>query len=181
MSTGNQKRTRQQRVATVELPPGTWQTLLAQLQRGSVLLRLALCTLVALFLWLFTEGWNPPFSWREGMIPARDIVARVDFEQPDAVATQAKRDRARTLAVAVYDQDPEPLIQLRAELESEIGKLLSVETFAEVDPQLWADFEPPLAAGTPDPTEEQRQERFETFLAAFEEENALEEFATRMT
>ena len=36
MSTGSQKRTRQQRVAAVELPPGFWKTLWFHLQRGGV-------------------------------------------------------------------------------------------------------------------------------------------------
>ena len=180
MPNDTQKRTRQQRVATVELPPGTWRMMLGQLQQGTVLLRLALCSLAALFLWFFTQGWNPPFSWREGDIPQRDVVARVDFEQLDAAATKEKRDRARTVAIAVYYQDPEPLAQLRAELVSEVGKLLSVKSFDEVDQQLWQEFEPPLAAGTPDPTSEERQKRFDAFHEAFAEENALESFSVQM-
>jgi len=87
MSNGNQKRTRQQRVATVELPPGVWGTLASQLRRGSILLRLALCTLVAILLWAFTRGWEPPLNYRLGEIPQRDIIVRVDFQQPDPKKT----------------------------------------------------------------------------------------------
>ena len=180
MSNGNQKRTRQQRVATVELPPGVWGKFVGQLRRGSILLRLALCALVALFLWAFTQGWDPPFTYRQGEIPQRDIVARIDFEQPDFEATSKARQRARDLALAVYDQDPEPLVQLRAHLRSEITKILAAEKIEDVDPTIWAEFEPPLAAGTPDPTEEQRQEQFLRFREAFAEENALEVFSEKM-
>jgi len=176
MSNGNQKRTRQQRVASVELPPGAWGKLADSLRRGRVLLRLALCSLVALTLWAFTQGWNSPFGYRVGERPSRNIVARIDFEQPDLEATREARQRARKLAVAIYDQDPEPLVQLRAHLRSEIAKLLLTETFAEVDQSLWQQFEPPLAEGTPDPTDEQREEQFKRFRESFAEENALDSF-----
>ncbi len=180
MSNGNQKRTRQQRVAAVELPPGVWGTLLAQLRRGNVLLRLGLCGLVALLLWGFTRGWDPPFDDRLGEIPLRDVVARVDFEQIDLKATQDERDRARRLTVAIYHQDAAPLVQLRAELRSEITKLLAAESLADVEPALWQEFAPPLAPGTPDPTPAQREEQFERFRAAFAEENALETFGEQI-
>ena len=112
MSEGNQKRTRQQRVASVELPPGFWRSLLSTIRRGSVLLRLSLCLLVALFLWAFTSGWNPPFNYRLGEIPRRDIVTRIEFQQEDVEATKELQERERSLAIAVYDQDPEPLVQI---------------------------------------------------------------------
>ena len=182
MSNGTtQKRTRQQRVATVELPPGTWGRLAAQLRRGSVLLRLALCTVAALVLWAFTKGWDPPFTYTEGEIPQRDIIARIDFDQPDKEATEKLRQKERELAMAVYDQDPQPIVQLRAQLRNQITKLLSAETLADVDQELWSEFQPTLAPGTPDPTEEQRQQQFERFRAAFAEENAFEQFGQRMT
>ncbi len=176
MSNGNQTRTRQQRVATVELPPGPWGTLLGQLRRGRVLLRLALCALVALALLVFTRGWDPPFNYRVDDIPARDIVASVDFEQIDEKATDEARNRARRLAMAMYDQDPEPLVQLRAQLSSELSKLLLAEKFSEIAPELWQEFQPQLAAGTPDPTPEERQAQFDRFRDAFSAENAMETY-----
>ncbi|MCG8451108.1 MAG: hypothetical protein MI725_16185, partial [Pirellulales bacterium] len=181
MSNGSQQtRTRQQRVANVELPPGTWGRLLAQLKRGSILLRLALCALVAMASWAFTSGWDPPFPYRLGQIPVRDVVARIDFQQPDLEATNKARQKARDLTLAVYDQDPQPLEQLRAQLRNEITKLLAAETLNDVDQQLWSQFEPTLAPGTPDPTDEQRQEQFQRFREAFAEENALEQFSEQM-
>ena len=180
MSNGSQKRTRQQRVATVELPPGVWGKFVGQLRRGSILLRLALCALVALSLWAFTRGWDPPFTYRLGEIPQRDIVARVHFEQLDLEATSKAKQRARDMTLAVYDQDPEPLVQLRAQLRNEITKLLAAETLEDVDQEVWSQFEPTLALGTPDPTLDQRQEQFQRFREAFAKENALEQFSERM-
>jgi putative nucleotidyltransferase with HDIG domain len=171
-----QKRTRQQRVASVELPPGVWGTLTSNLRRGHVLLRLALCALVALILWGFTTGWDPPFDYQTGQIPTRNVIARIDFDQPDLEATEDARKQARKLAFAVYDQDPEPLIQLRAQLRSEIGKLLAAETFEQIDTDLWNAFQVSLDTDTLDLTEEERHAQFQHFREEFSEENALDEF-----
>ena len=180
MSNDNQTRTRQQRVATVELPPGPMGAILGQLRRGSVLLRLAICTLMALFLVVFTRGWDPPFNHRLNDIPQRDIVASIKFDQIDIEATEIERDKERGFVMATYDQDAEPLVQLRAQLTSEISKLLSAEKATDVDPQLWKEFEPPLAAGTPDPTNEEREAQFARFREAFAEENSLDNYEAQI-
>ena len=103
--------------------------MLGQLQQGTVLLRLALCSLAALFLWFFTQGWNPPFSWREGDIPQRDVVARVDLSNSMRLPRRKSATAHEPWRSPSIYQDPEPLAQLRAELVSEVGKLLSVKSF----------------------------------------------------
>jgi hypothetical protein len=180
MSTGSQKRTRQQRVATVELPPGMWKSLWNTLQRGSVLVRLALCGLAAAFLLVFTRSWDPPFSHRAGEVPHRDLVARLPFEQLDTAATKQAQAEARRRAVAEFDQNPEPLVQLRGQLVNDISKLLAAKTLDEVDAELWKQFQPPLAAGTPDPTDEERRQQFARFRDAFAEEGALTSFEEKL-
>ena len=175
-----QKRTRQQRVATVELPPGYWGSLWGQLQRGSVLLRIGICVIAAILMLIFTRGWDPPFRYRLNQVPERSIVASVDFEQPDKVATDEARKRARELTVAVYDQDPASLEQLRAELRLELDKLLAADTFDDVNLDLWQQFQPPLAEGTPDPTDEERAEQFQRLKESLATETALETFDSKI-
>jgi putative nucleotidyltransferase with HDIG domain len=180
MATGPQKRTRQQRVAAVELPPGFWKSVWAQLQRGGVLLRLALCGVVAIFLWAFTRGWDPPFSYRQDDVVRRAIVARVDFKEFDPDATEQNRLRARRDTPAVYVQDPELLVQLRARLRTDINALLTAKTLEEADAAVWAKFQPKRAANTPEPTVEKQQEQFQEFREAFAAENALETFSEQV-
>ena len=180
MSIGPPKRTRQQRVASVELPPGVWKTLWNNMQRGAVLLRLGLCAVAALILWAFTGAWDPPFNHRVGEIPHRNVIARVDFEQVDVAATRKARDDARELAIAEYDQDPEPLAQLRGQLVSDIGKLLTAKSLEEADAEVWKKFQPKPAAGTPDPSPKEQSEQFTRFHEAFAGEGALEAFAKRL-
>jgi putative nucleotidyltransferase with HDIG domain len=180
MSTIPQKRTRQQRVAAVELPPGFWKKLWFHLQRGGVLLRLGLCAAAALFLWAFTCGWDPPFNVRIGDTVPRSLVARVDFKETDSSATGQERQRARRETPAEYVQDPAPLVQLRARLRTEINNLLAAESFADVDQKTWERFLPPRAPETPEPTAAEREEQFERFREAFAGENALETFSEQV-
>ncbi|MEM8866161.1 MAG: HDIG domain-containing metalloprotein [Planctomycetota bacterium] len=176
MSTGNQKRNRGRRVTTFELPPGRWATLLGQLRRGGVVLRLLMCTATALALWAMTQGWNPPREFRPDRIPVRDVIARTYFEQPDDEALQEARRDARRLAIAVYDQDAAPLQQLEAELLNDINQLIAAEEFSEVDLAMWEAFSPPLAEGTPQPTVEEQAEQFDRFRTALTAEGASERF-----
>lgn len=158
------------------MPPGRWTTLIAQLRRGVVILRLALCALTAVALGAITQSWNPAPSYRPDRIPARDIIARTDFSQFDEKATeQAKTDAQRT-AKAVYENDEAPLKQLRAAIENDVSQLISAEQFEEVDQGLWELFTPPLAEGTAPLTVEEQAEQFDRFRAALNEEGAEDKF-----
>ena len=150
------------------------------LQRGGVLLRLALCAAAAVFLWAFCGAWDPPFPYRAGQIPQRDLIARVDFEQYDPEATREARELAKRLAIAVFQQDPAPIVQLRAELLNKISNLLAAKDVSEVDQELWSEFQPDFADGTPDPTEEEIAAQLERFRQAFTAEHALDVFSAKL-
>ena len=87
MASGNYKRPRGERVTGFTLPPGQFARTLENIRRGDVLLRVGLCTLAALVLWLISTGWAPPFGFRRGYIPHRPIITRVKFELDDDTAT----------------------------------------------------------------------------------------------
>jgi putative nucleotidyltransferase with HDIG domain len=175
MSTGSKKKRRIDRVTSLELPPGLLGNLLGYLRRGDVLIRLGLCALTALLLWAITQGWAPPQPYRLGDVPPRDIVARTQFEREDREATRKEREKARSVAVAIYDQDPAQLEQLRAKLENAVTQLAASKSLAEVE-EVWDAFELPLAEGTPAPTGEERDEQYRRFKEALAKEGALDEF-----
>ena len=170
------KRTRSQRVATVELPPGRFSTLLGQLRRGAVVLRLAIAAVTALLLLVSVKGWEPPRDFALGDIPSRDLTARVEFKQLDERATRDARNRARRFAQAVYDNDPAPLIQLVAQVRNEVLQLAAAESIEKVDKPLWTRYLPQLAEGTPAPTDEEKRTEFERFRTALATEEAREAF-----
>src|SRR5688500_11051378 len=115
MSIANQRRYRPGRGG---LPGsrGTLARVWAALRRGDVVLRLLLTVFAAFGIWAVTGAWSPPFSYRLGYIPRRDVITRVDFSVYDKEATDRKRDEARRGVVAIYTNDPGPLVQLRQDL-----------------------------------------------------------------
>ncbi len=175
MSTGVKKKRRIDRVTALELPPGMWGSLFGHLRRGHVLVRLALCAVTAVLLWVVTRGWAPPMPHHWGDVPPRDIVARTQFEQDDEDATRKARELARTLAIAIYDLDATPVQQLRAKLENEVGQLVAAENYAAAD-KLWEAFRLPLAEGTPEPTAEERAQQYQRFHDALSVEGAFDAF-----
>ena len=209
MSNGNQPRTRQRRVSTLKLPPGmlerTWETI----RRSDVLLRVTMCLLAAVIVWTLSGAWYPPFLYREGDVPTRDVVARVDFETVDLTGTDAARDDAIAKMECVYKHDPQILVELQQALKDSVFQLLSAETFDDVDLKLWNEFSPPppsdvvkaadaiaskissamppiaAAPGTPPiefpPLDQvQRAAEFEQFKAAFAKDPKLEAFQNQV-
>ena len=176
MSTGQQTRTRSQRVASVKSNQGPVATILEHLQSGAVVLRLLMAVLLAASLMVITRGWSPPRDFHLKQIPARDIVAAVEFKQFDERATTEARAQARRFAEAVYDNDPQALLQLKAKLQNEVTQLVGAESLAAADAELWEMYQPPRAEGTPEPTDEDREAAFERFREALAPEEAREAF-----
>ena len=112
-----QKRTRQQRVAAVELPPGLWKKLWVQpaarrraAAAGAV--RRGGAVPVGVHARLGSAVQLPASATRAA--PRSDGPRRLRAARPG----RHDRDRARRAprnAVAEYDQDPEPLVQLRGQ------------------------------------------------------------------
>ncbi len=90
MSTNGRKRARAVRVP-LELAPNHWVRIGNELRKSEVILRLTLGGIAALALWASIRAWAPPFEFHEQDVPARDVVARVDFQVP-VVTTQAAGD-----------------------------------------------------------------------------------------
>jgi putative nucleotidyltransferase with HDIG domain len=162
------------------MPPGVWGSLWDNLRRGYVLVRLALCAFVSLLLWVLTSGWAPPFPYHWGDVPTRDVVARTQFERPDEEATRKAKDQARSLSIAIYDQDPTQLEQLRAKIENDVTQLLAAESYEDAQ-EIWEQFRLQLAEGTPQPTEEERRQRFGRFREALSVKGALDAFKTALS
>ncbi len=144
MSTGQPTRARSRRVASVELPPGFWGRLWYNVRQGRVLAQLLLCAATAILLCVVTRGWAPPLTHHKGDMPTRNMLARVEFEVPDEEKTREEKQKARQRALAVFTNDPEPVLQLQAELENALKLLVSTKKLADLvseNPQTWTEFE----------------------------------------
>src|SRR5687767_4644743 len=162
MSNGPRRRTRQERVV-LELPPGKFFTLLRQLRSPFMLWRIALAVLAAVCLWGVNAAWAPPFGFRLGDVPRRDLQAAVLFREPNPAATEDARQKAREEARYVYVQNAEPLAQLRAALRNAVVAVTSATTYENVDQSVWRQFYPPLAEGTAPMARDVEEAQFEQF------------------
>lgn len=179
MPSAGQKKTRLERVAAIELPPNLVERLLGDLQRGDVLLRLGLCVLSAVFLWGVVQAWAPPFPFRTGFVPGRDLAARVDFRKPDPVATQEAKHKAANQAHFVYQQDAAPLIQLRGALTAELADIAAAATLQDLKPGVWLSAPP--APNVDPPTAEQQEADFQQLHDAVADKDKLEKTEKAIT
>ncbi|WP_442482471.1 HD family phosphohydrolase [Aeoliella sp. SH292] len=163
MSSPTPRKTRSERVAAVELPPGRLAALLHNLRRGPVLLRLAICALVAVFLWVITASWAPPLDYHLGEIPHRNVVARTNFSVVNEEETARAVQRAADTATAVYTQNPKPIIELKNRVLNELAQLAGAASLDAADAAIWKSYQPVLAEGTPAPTEAEQVEQFVAF------------------
>ncbi len=138
MSSGGKKRTRSERVAALELAPTHWKRVMGSLRRQDVLARIALAAAASLALCVVVRGWAPPFTYRVGYAPSRDLIARVAFSDP--VATQRQRDLIAGQVRYVYCHDPEPLARIRSELADLLPALLADESLPDEPLAVWQEF-----------------------------------------
>ena len=170
MSSGTTKRTRSDHVAQLDLPPNRMERALAIIRRGDVLNRLGICSISILIMWAITGGWSLRMPYREGATPNRDIVARQTFERDDEERTRLARQRERELIECVYGNDVQVLRELREGLKQRVRQIVDAESFATLDPEIWAEFyNDPDNAATSEST-------YESFLAALADDPDLQEF-----
>ncbi len=168
MATGGQKRTRSERVAALELTPGQWERTWASLQRRDVLARIGLALVAAVAMGVVIRAWNPPFAYRTGYYPPRDVRSRFPFVKEDTGATEKERERARNQVPYTYVNDSQPLVQLRAKLlNTVIDNVTRAATLADLDEQLWEQLQLPPVEGAPAPAAEDPEKEFQRFRAAF--------------
>jgi hypothetical protein len=88
MSTNSTVRTRSERVATIQVDT-LWSNIWDQISQRATLLRVGIALSAAILIAVALKAWNPPFSYHQGYIPPRSIVARVYFEMIDKSKTES--------------------------------------------------------------------------------------------
>ena len=184
MNSGNQTRTRSDRVSQIELPPGRIEQLASFFRRGDVLLRIGVCVLTVVTIWIATAGWQPPFSFRAGDIPSRDITARVEFHVPDEEATRIAKEDARGKVECVYDNEPSKIADVREALRNDARQVISAESYEKLDKEVWQRFLPQPASNDGNgasvkpspPGHEEMIQQFEKFTEALRGDQKWEQF-----
>lgn len=126
-------------------PRSPWERAWKSLSARDSRIRTAAALLAAFAMYLGTNGWAPPFPFRSGQTPDRDLVARVNFSVLDEVATRNARYEARRQSLCVYLNRTQPLEEMKQKL---IDQVLLVKSSLELDSktlEIWNAFLPASA------------------------------------
>lgn len=176
MSTGSPKRKRADRVAALRLPPGTADQLLELLRRRDVVLRLLVCLLAVLMMWGLTKSWVPPFPYRSGDVPQRTIIARVDFKAVNKAETERLQEEARKEVHVIYEHDPRALLELLEELKGKVFQIIRAESWNTLDNDVRSEFFDRSSPDEPTMMEDLREDIFDNFRLAMQEDMDLAKF-----
>jgi cyclic-di-AMP phosphodiesterase PgpH len=147
MSTGKFKRSRSERVASVTLPQTSFQRAFRWAQRGDVMVRIAWCALAAILAWAATFSWAPPFTFRSGFVPDREVLARADFGVRDEEKTRIRNEQIRSQTICTYDLDRRPFADFREGIRDRLFTVQRAENFAKLDMTVWRGLFPENTAG----------------------------------
>jgi putative nucleotidyltransferase with HDIG domain len=184
MSNGGQKRTRLERVAAIELPPGSLERTWDYLKRADVLVRLGLCVLTVVGLWLVTAAWTMPLGYHRNFTPSRDIVAKVSFRRDDPERTRQAQAAAAQQVRYVYENDRAQLTQLRAALQNtlvSVGGAKSLAELEKLDKKVWQGFFPVPTKDATNPTPDQQEAQFRAFHDALDTQESLNKVGQAVT
>ena len=172
MASGGQKR-----IKTISPNPRTnldhlWRVL----ESPDFRLKALLCLTAAVVLWVGTQGWAPPFPYRSGQTPGRDVYARTPFTVNDEAATQNARYEKIRQTRCFYEHRPKPLIDLQESLVNRVFTVRSTDSWETLAPEVWEEFSPQVS--NEEETEDDQRLEFEAFREALDEDGDLSKLRT---
>ena len=157
-------------------PKAPHQVAIDFLRRTDVWLRIGMCTLVTLMLFVVMNGWNPPFEYRLREAPLRNLHAHTEFQFEDFRATEDEQERELRNFRNYYSNDDQLLDQTRGALTEDLF-LIVQKNFDEANPTgVWEKFYLPndgTAKQEGDSEAAPNQETFDRFKAAISADEKL--------
>ena len=132
MSTSSSKRAGKERLQTLGLPKSKLVKWWTENTAEGFWQRVAVTLCAAATMLLVCRTWQPPFPYRVGDYPPRDLISRVEFQVVDQTATEAVRIQKRREALAYYVNRNQPLLQRREELKDQLFLVLGAESFDQM-------------------------------------------------
>ena len=132
MNGASKQRARQERIESLGIPKPRLIQWWQRSKKSDWALRVGIALLAAAALLVFCQTWIPPFAYRVGAIPARDLVTRVTFEVVDKAETEAVRIQRRREAMTMYRNRPQVLTQLRSALKNQLFLALGADSYADL-------------------------------------------------
>ncbi|MGV3486431.1 MAG: HD family phosphohydrolase [Planctomycetaceae bacterium] len=135
MSTSSTKRAGKERIQSLGIPKNRFSQWWSDLHGTGLWSRIAMVLTASALMMLICRTWEPPFPYRTGDYPPRDMVSRVDFQVPDEAATEALRIQKRRETLVYYVNRSQPLHQRREELKDQLFLVLGAQSFEQMTPE----------------------------------------------
>jgi putative nucleotidyltransferase with HDIG domain len=135
MSTPFTKRAGKERLQSLGIPKNRFIQWWSDHHGSGLWSRVCMVLLASLLMMLICRTWEPPFPYRTGDYPARDLISRVDFQMPDEAATEALRIQKRRETLVYYANRSQPLSQRREELKDQLFLVLGADSFEQMTPE----------------------------------------------
>lgn len=91
-------------------------------------------------MWAATRAWAPPFSYRTGYVPPRDVYVRTEFKVLNQKNTEERKDQIRQETPWIYVNDPRAIVELRQRLKGKMFDLIRDESFEKRKAAIWNEF-----------------------------------------
>ncbi|MEM1067970.1 MAG: HDIG domain-containing metalloprotein [Planctomycetota bacterium] len=140
MSGASKQRARQERIESLGIQKPRLIQWWQDSDKADFTIRIAFAVVAGVTLLVACQSWNPPFSYRRGDIPPRDLVTRASFDVPDDVETDRLRERRRREQIVFYSNRTQPLDELRAALRDELFLVLNAPSFDQLNESEAAAF-----------------------------------------
>ena len=172
MSNVKKQRAGKERIESLGIPKSRFTEWWRRKDKADWAARIGIAVAAAIVLLVVCRTWRPPFAYRVGTIPARDLVTRVTFQVPDKAMTDAVRRQKRQSVLPLYRNRIEPIKNLRGKLKNQLSLLELVPSFNQMSPadlRVFSEFyEGDEAAGPGDTP----AERFAALKAVLSQEEA---------
>ncbi|WP_182870633.1 HD family phosphohydrolase [Stieleria mannarensis] len=151
MNGQSKTRTRQERIESLGIPKPKMVQWWIDSDKADWAVRILIGFSAAVALLVVCKTWEPRFAYRTGMIPERDIIARVNFEVENQIETEALRLQKVREVPVYYRNWKAPLEQLRARLKNRLFVILDAQSLKQMNDEERKAFEEFVAVSTVTP------------------------------
>ncbi len=133
MSAASKQRGRQERIESLGIPKPRFVQWWERSNKADWSVRVVMAAVAAVTMLVCCQTWRPPFAYRTGSVPARDLITRVTFQVPDDAATEVLRSQKRRDVMAFYSNRTQPITQLRGALKDQLFLILGAASFDQMN------------------------------------------------
>ncbi len=168
MSGASKQRSQKERIESLGIQKPRFVEWWQRSDKADGAIRIAMALVAAAAMLAACRTWRPPFAYRTGEIPDRNLITRVTFDVIDVQKTNLLKEKMASEQIAFYKNRSEPLNQLRAALRNQLFLVLDAPAFdqlSEEEQKAFGEFYEGDETAEPDDSPADRFALFKNVLA----------------